>query len=128
MQMQKETGTAMARAVREKVHRAARTITGRGRGDALDRLVEAWHYLRPLFPNAVPGQAGLTDAQKLELQGILASMGGRRGAGANGPQIRRLDRWEVVKVADRICRLAVSLQPEPEGEAAAVSDYSPAAR
>jgi len=114
MQAQEDRRTAQVRCTRDKVRRAAKEITC-GRGNNLDRLVAAWPYLRPLFSNTVPGQAGLTDAEKWELQGILTSMGGWKGAGANSLDIRRLPGWEAAKVADRIRRLAASLPPEPSG-------------
>jgi hypothetical protein len=108
MQSPEEREAALARSTREKIRRAAQEIAC-GRGDSLDRLVAAWPYLRPIFPKAVPGQTGLTDAQKVELNGILSSMGGARGAGASGPDIRAIERWEAERVADRIRRLAGSL-------------------
>jgi hypothetical protein len=108
MRTVEEEGAALARAVRGKIRRAASQVDS-GQGDYSQRLVDAWPYLRPLFPNTVPGQAGLSEAQKRELQSILDAMGGAWGAGANGPFIRRLAKWEVAKVTDGIRRLAAGL-------------------
>jgi hypothetical protein len=104
-----EFGDALARSTREKVLRAAQEV-GRRDVDVLECLAHAWPYLRPLFPRAVPGQAGLTDAQRTQLQSVLDRVGGPCGAGANGPVVRRLSRWEALKVADDIRRLAASIQ------------------
>jgi hypothetical protein len=113
MQTMEEQTATLARAVRKKLRQAAREITSAG-GNVLDRLVRAWHYLRPLHWNSVPGQSGLNDAQRRELQWILDSMGGGRGAGANSPVIRRIDLREAEKVATRIRWLAGAIPPDPE--------------
>jgi len=108
-----ELGAAWARSTSEKIRSAAQEV-GVGHGDLLERLVRAWPYLRPLYPNAVPGQAGLTDLQRQELQGILDTVGGSWGPGANAPYVRRLKPWEAVKVAAGLRHLAASLSPRPE--------------
>jgi hypothetical protein len=116
----------LARHVRRKIRNAAREIVF-GQGSNVDRLVRAWPHLRPLHGNAVPGQRGLNDAQRLELQWILDSMSGGRGAGANGPVIRRIQPREAEKVATRIRWLAgaVPADTEPELVPFTVSSSTP---
>jgi hypothetical protein len=115
MQPTEDREAALARSVRRQLRHAAREIVTGG-GSAIDRLVRAWPYLRPLYGNAVPGQRGLNDAQRRELQWILDSMAGRRGAAANSPVIRRIDLREAEKVATRIRWLAGAVPPDSESE------------
>jgi len=117
----------LARAVRKKLRQAAKEIASGG-GSTIDRLVGAWHYLRPLYWNAVPGQSGLNDAQKRELQWILDSMGGGRGAGANSPVIRRLDLREAEKVATRIRWLAGAVQADAQPQKTPLASASSTSR
>lgn len=112
MQTSGELEAAWAWSTREKIRRAAEEVAGRN-GDVLERLVRAWPYLRPLYPNTVPGQVGLTDLQRRDLQEILDAIGGPRGPAANGPYVRRLERWEAAKLIDQIRRLAASLLARP---------------
>ena len=121
MQTSEEMEAARACAVRNKIRQAARRLLI-GKGDCTQQLVDAWTYLRPLFPNAVPGQASLPDAQKRDLQSILDAMGGTWGAGANGPCIRRLAKWEDAKVTGAIRRLAASLPADQEEGSPARAD------
>ena len=106
---------ALARHVRRMIRHAAKEIVF-GQGSTVDRLVRAWPHLRPLYGNAVPGQRGLNDAQRRELQWILDSMGGGRGAGANAPVIRRIHPKDAEKVATRIRWLAGAVPADPELE------------
>ena len=117
MQSTEDREAALARDVRRKIRHAAEEIV-HGPGSTIDRLVKAWGYLRPLYWNAVPGQRGLDDEQKRELQWALDSMAGARGAGANSPVIRRIEIREAVKVATRIRWLASAVPADPEPEEA----------
>lgn len=97
----------LAARVREKVLKAAGILERQG---ALpDRVEEAWWHLRPLYPNAVPGQAGLTAEQRLGLQGVLDLLGGRRGAGASGAEVRKRERKTLERAAIGMRRLAEAL-------------------
>jgi len=129
MQVPGELEAAWARSTREKIQMAAHAV-GNGHsdrhGDSLERLVDAWPYLRPLYSNAVPGQAGLTEAQRRELQEILDVIGTYRGAGANSPHVRRVERWMAAKVADQIRRLAASLHTAPQSASRPVQILAPA--
>ena len=113
MQSTEDREAVLARAVRRKLRHAAREIVF-GKGTTTDRLVAAWVHLRPLFPKAVPGQAGLTAEQRRELEWILDSMGGWRGAGANAPVIRRIPPPDAEKVATRIRWLASAVPADPD--------------
>src|SRR5688572_6602990 len=108
-----ERDVSRERAVSSKLQMAASLVVS-GEVEPVERLVRAWPFLRPLFPNTCPGQAGLSDSQKRDLNWILDAMGGARGAGANGPTIRRLREPEADQVAIRIRHLASSLSRGPE--------------
>lgn len=101
-------GAFLTRRVREKIEKAAAIMEEPG---ALpERLSEAWWHLRPLFPTAVPGQAGLSVEQQRGLQGVLDILGGGRGAGASGADVRALDRRMQERAAIGIKRLMESLR------------------